>query len=644
MDLTLLWIIQLAPLAVFIAVFCLPKPARVAAPLLGLAGSGAAAAAALTFLVAHAGKAGQPDLHLHVDWLRIELASSWPFGRPVSGSLQAGFLLDPLNLLMITLVTVISFFVQLFSYYYMREDESRPRYFAYLSFFSFAMTGLVLSSNLLQTFMFWELVGLASYLLIGFWYTKPSAAQAARKAFVLNRLGDLGFYLGIVILFAGLGTLDFTVFGKDAVLQALGPSLAAAAGLLILTGVMGKSAQFPLHVWLPDAMEGPTPVSALIHSATMVAAGIFLLVRAYGVFSASDLTLEVILFLGCLTAVVGALLATRQRDIKKILAYSTVSQLGLMAAGVGAHAPQAAMFHLTTHAFFKSCLFLTSGAFIHRFHSNDIWVIARGGGRKDTIPMLTLVIGLLSLCGLPPLSGFFSKDLILEAAKHHNWTAFAACVAVSVLTAYYSFRLLFIILLSRIGSPKTAHADKPTHGHGAGHHEDFLSGLSRALPLLLLAAFSVYAGFLGSPWAHSSLLVWLGGQEGHFDISLLVLTLIIITVGAGIAYAWHSDPDLSEKRLNTAKGPWVTLVERRFYIDDVFVFLTKNVGLALAGVFDHFDRRVINGAMVNGTSYRIADLGKLATRLQSGSVQAYLSWGFLALAAILLCLTGGILQ
>lgn len=642
MDLTLLWTIQLAPLAVFIAIFCLPKPARSIAPLLGLAGSGAAAAAALTFLLAHAGKTGQPALHLSVDWLSIELASAWPLGRPVSGNLQAGFLLDPVNLLMITLVTVISFFVQLFSFYYMREDESRPRYFAYLSFFSFAMTGLVLSSNLLQTFMFWELVGLASYLLIGFWYTKPSAAQAARKAFVLNRLGDLGFYLGIVILFVGLGTLDFTAFGKTAVLQALGPELATAAGLLVLTGVMGKSAQFPLHVWLPDAMEGPTPVSALIHSATMVAAGIFLLVRAYGVFSASDLTLEVILFLGCLTALTGAVLALRQRDIKKILAYSTVSQLGLMAAGVGAHAPQAAMFHLTTHAFFKSCLFLTSGAFIHRFHSNDIWVIARGGGRKDAIPMLTLVIGLLSLCGLPPLSGFFSKDLILEATKHHGWPAFAACVAVSVLTAYYSFRLLYIILFSRIQTPKHGHASAHAHEHAAVHQEDLLGGLARALPLLLLAAFSIYAGFLGSPWAHSSVLVWLGGHEAHFDVALLGLTLIIIAVGAGAAYAQHRDPDLSEKRLLADKGFWAQLVERRFYVDDAFMFLTKNVGLALAGVLDLFDRLIINGAMVNGTSYRIADLGKLATRLQSGSVQAYLSWGVLVLAAILLCVAGGL--
>ncbi|MCG3175638.1 MAG: NAD(P)H-quinone oxidoreductase subunit 2, chloroplastic [Candidatus Omnitrophica bacterium] len=640
MDLTLLWTIQLAPLAVFALIFILPKNARGIAPLLGLTGSAAAAVSALCFLLAHAGKAGQPALHYSVDWLTIDLPAAWPLGKAVSGTLKAGFLLDPLNLLMITLVTVISFFVQLFSFYYMREDESRPRYFAYLSFFSFAMTGLVLASNLLQTFMFWELVGLASYLLIGFWYTKPSAAQAARKAFVLNRLGDLGFYLGIVILFVGLGTLDFTGLGKDAVLSALGPTLAMAAGLLVLTGVMGKSAQFPLHIWLPDAMEGPTPVSALIHSATMVAAGVFLLVRAYGVFSASEVTLEVILLLGCVTGLIGALLATRQRDIKKILAYSTVSQLGLMAAGVGAHAPQAAMFHLTTHAFFKSCLFLTSGAFIHRFHSNDIWTIARGGGRKDLVPMLTLTVGLLSLCGLPPLSGFFSKDLILEAAKHHGLAAFAACVAVSVLTAYYSFRLLFIVLFAR---PTAGHGHgHHAHGHDAGgHHEDLLGGLSRALPLLLLAALSIYAGFLGSPMTHSPILVWLGGHEAHFDPAMAVKTLVIIAVGCAIAFALHRDPDASEKKLESSKGPWAMLVDRRFFIDDAFVWVTKQVGLRIASFFDLMDRWLVNGVLVNGTSYRIADLGRLAVRLQSGSLQGYLACGLAVLAVTLLWLTGG---
>ena len=308
MDLTLLWIIQLAPLAAFLLIQTLPKSTQKAAPVVGAFFAFLAAAASLNLFWNHRSSVGFSEQFV-ANWLAVS-----------EKSLVVGFLVDPLNLLMITLVTTISFFVQLFSVYYMETDPSRPRYFSFLSFFSFSMTGLVLSNNLLQTFLFWELVGLSSYLLIGFWVEKPVAATAARKAFVINRLGDLGFYLGIILLFTIFGSVSFLDLKSEALKQVIAPGLLTAIGILIFTGVMGKSAQFPFHVWLPDAMEGPTPVSALIHSATMVAAGVFLLSRAFGLFAASQTTLLVVLTIGSLTAFVGASLATIQRDVKRIMA------------------------------------------------------------------------------------------------------------------------------------------------------------------------------------------------------------------------------------------------------------------------------------------------------------------------------------
>src|SRR3989338_3663825 len=337
MDLRFLWVIQLAPLLAFLLIQLLPKSLKKIAPAVGVSGSLLAALAALKLFSLHLHRENLPQQFVY-EWLKVAEPSATN-----SYQLVVGFLLDPLNLLMITLVTTIAFFVQLFSVYYMNEDGSKPRYFGFLSLFSFSMTGLVLSSNLLQTFLFWELVGLTSYLLIGFWYSKPTAATAARKAFVINRLGDLGFYLGVILLFLYFGTLNFVDLKSEALQQTFSSPMLTLIGVLVFMGVMGKSAQFPFHNWLPDAMEGPTPVSALIHSATMVAAGVFLLTRAFGLFGASSMTLLVILIIGSLTAFVGASMATVQRDIKRILAYSTISQLGLMVMAIGAGSGVAGM-------------------------------------------------------------------------------------------------------------------------------------------------------------------------------------------------------------------------------------------------------------------------------------------------------------
>ncbi len=621
MDLTLLWTIQLSPLAAFLLIQLLPARLKKVAPGIGVLGAFVAAAANIKLFFMHPGGAGFPQEFVY-NWLEVLDHRIWPNVAVDNYTLVVGFLMDPLNLLMITLVTVISFFVQLFSVYYMYEDKSRARYFGFLSFFSFSMTGLVLSNNLLQTFLFWELVGLTSYLLICFWFEKPSASQAAKKAFVVNRLGDLGFYLGIIVLFLLFGTLSFTDLNAGALQETFSAGVLTFIGLAVLMGVMGKSAQFPLHAWLPDAMEGPTPVSALIHSATMVAAGVFLLSRTFSLFSASSTTLLVILVIGTLTALLGATLATVQRDIKRVLAYSTISQLGLMVMGIGAGSTVAGMFHLSTHAFFKSLLFLTSGAFIHHFHTNDIWEIGQKGGKKERLSMIVLCVGLFSLCGIFPFSGFFSKDMILETLKEHNIFFYGAALLVSFLTVYYSFRMLFVIAFSKPAHVETC-ATQDTHN--ASSHPGGVSSLARAIPLISLAAISLYVGALGTPLMNHQILHWLGGHAAHVNVELILTTTIVIVAGAALAFFQFKNPEAALVKLESAGGPIKTLLLNKFYIDDLYNFLVEQVSHRIARIFEWFDRNVINGIMVNQSAYSVARLGKVFSKIQNGLLQDYLS-------------------
>jgi NADH-quinone oxidoreductase subunit L len=363
-----------------------------------------------------------------------ELRATWLF----VGDLQVdfGLRLDPLSLLMTLIVSFVASFIHLYSAGYMHDDPGYSRFFACLSLFTFSMLGIVLSNNFLQLFIFWELVGVCSYLLIGFWFEKPAAADAAKKAFITNRLGDFGFIFGILVTWATLGSLHFgtleSILKQNS--QALGP-VATLAGLLIFCGAIGKSAQFPLHVWLPDAMEGPTPVSALIHAATMVAAGVYMLCRVF--FLLNSQALAVIAVIGGVTALLAAVIAVQQNDIKRILAYSTLSQLGYMVMAVGLGGPTPAMFHLTTHAFFKALLFLGAGSVIHALHhEQDIWKM---GALRKKMPVTfwTFLVGTLALCGVPPFSGFYSKDAILAQALHvHNYPLFAIAALVAVLTTF----------------------------------------------------------------------------------------------------------------------------------------------------------------------------------------------------------------
>lgn len=609
MDLTLLLLITASPLFGFLLISALPKNSK------GL-GSTVAIIAILSSFFATLGFAFK---HPEITHRPFEMQWTWMVSSQFS--FNAGFLIDRLNLLMLFIVTLVSFFVQVFSVSYMAEEgRGKSRYFAFLSFFSFAMINLVASNNLLQTFIFWELVGLASYLLIGFWYQKPSAAAASKKAFVITRLGDLGFYLAVALLVLHVGNLNFSFLNSGEMAKMLSPGMITLMGLLIFTGIMGKSAQFPLHIWLPDAMEGPTPVSALIHSATMVAAGVFLMARNFSLFSASHTTMMSVLIFGTLTALVGATLAVVQNDIKKILAYSTISQLGLMMMALGAGSYEGGIFHLTTHALFKSLLFLTAGSLIHHFHTNDIWEMAQKGSRSQKIPLLMLLVGGLSLAGIFPFSGFWSKDLILEALEHQS-VFYAAGLIVSFFTSYYVFRLLFILYFK----------SEKSHGHDS--HELGIYKFCMNFPLISLAAGSIIAGFMGTGLLHHVLLEFIS-PEAHGELSFSLMMTGTGVAAAGLILAYWNYVKKPAQPLVQTEGLRKVLANK-YYMDDLFEKVFGRIIMTVAAFLNWFDKQMINGKMVNGSGRNTFRLGALLSRLQTGELQDYLMMLFVISSAII---------
>jgi NADH-quinone oxidoreductase subunit L len=436
-------------------------------------------AGAVFLLVRHWG-AGHP-IHYSARWL-IAGDISIPFG----------FLLDPVSLLMLLLVAAISFLVQVYSLGYMAGDPGFSRYYAFQSLFAWAMMTLTISSAMLQLYVFWELVGLSSYLLIGFWYERFSASQAGKKAFVMTRLGDVAFFIGLLLVLLHLGNVEISEMNSAEAAARMDSDLLTLAALLIFGGIVGKSAQFPLMTWLPDAMEGPTPVSALLHSATMVAAGVYLFARLFPFFSHSADAMTVFLAIGAVSMLLASTMAMVSRDIKRVWAYSTISQLGFMIMGLAAGSLFAGTFHLTTHAGFKALLFLCSGVWVHLYETNDVYEISRRGGRRLKIPMVCLVIAAAALSGLPPFSGFFSKEAILMALTGlENPIWLAAGLLGVFLTAYYAFRLIFIILF-----PKGEIQEEPTR-----HRTEGIGALywAMGLPLLILAGVTVVLGFLETP-------------------------------------------------------------------------------------------------------------------------------------------------
>jgi len=550
----------------------------------------------------------------------------------VIGDVRADFGLrfDALSLMMLLVVTGVASAIHIYSLGYMREDPGFSRFFACLSLFTFSMLGIVLSISFLQMFIFWELVGVSSYLLIGFWFEKASAADAGKKAFITNRLGDFGFLIGILLVWGIFGSLNFGVL-EDKMLEnpdALGP-VAAVAGLLIFCGAMGKSAQFPLHVWLPDAMEGPTPVSALIHAATMVAAGVYMLCRVY--FLLDDSALNVIAWIGGFTSLLSALIAVQQNDIKRILAYSTLSQLGMMVMGVGLHGPTQAMFHLTTHAFFKALMFLGAGSVIIALHhEQDIWNM---GGLRKKMPVTfwTFMVGTLALAGVWPLSGFFSKDAILaQAATEQKWALFALGVTVAALTSFYMFRLVFVAFG---GSGRS---------EAAGHAQESPGVVT--WPLRLLAVFSIIGGFIYIENTYGRQFL---KDEGVHAINVIdqltfpfkhapvpaLLGLAAAAAGFFLAMKLYSgaakDP-LPEKLGSVARA-----MRNRFYWDEIYQATVIRMHDFISAVCDWIDRWLIAGLAVRGTHGTTEILGRALRLAQTGNLQTYAFLFALGVALVL---------
>lgn len=611
---TLAWLILLLPLAAaaIIALFTRrngPLSAKI---------SIAAVLASFVLTWTFAGTVARED--------GFETAISWiTVGK---FDVEIAVMIDRLALVMLLIVTGVGGAIHIYSYGYMKEDPSFGRFFASLSLFTFSMIGIVVSNNFVQMFIFWELVGLSSYLLIGFWYSKAAAADAAKKAFLTNRIGDFGFLLGIIIIWTAVGSVDFgAVYMAIGVNAGVFGSLAGLVGLLIFMGAMGKSAQFPLHVWLPDAMEGPTPVSALIHAATMVAAGVYMLCRVFFVYQATPAwpealsfldgisALQIIAWIGGITALLAALIAVQQNDIKRILAYSTLSQLGYMVMAVGLSGTDAAMYHLSTHAFFKALLFLGAGSVIHAMHhEQDIWKM---GALKGKLPVtyFTFLIGTLALAGIPPLSGFYSKDEILAAAFNGSpFGLFPLAVFVALLTAFYMTRLFIVTFF---GPERTE----------AAHHAHE-SPLVMTAPLIFLAVLSVIGGFFGlghvltEPKAdgHHGFLDTLTGPFGHAPMPAffgLAAALFGIFIAAAIYWGRDRDPLPDHIKLLSRA------MRNRFYFDELYeglIALTQGLASRIA---DWFDRWIVSGLMVRGIS-GLVDLGGRGLRLaQTGNLQSY---------------------
>ena len=517
--------------------------------------------------------------------------------------------LDRLSKGMMFVVTFIGSLVHIFSLGYMKDDAGKARYFAGLSLFMFSMTGIVLADNFAMMFIFWELVGVSSYILIGHWYTKDTAADAAKKAFLTNRVGDFGFMVGILILFAATGAVTFS--GVEQGLDALSGGLLTVAILGIFCGAVGKSAQFPLHVWLPDAMEGPTPVSALIHAATMVAAGVYMLFRVIFLLEApgAESAASIIAWIGGITALLAALMATQQDDIKRVLAYSTLSQLGYMVMAVGILAGEAAMFHLYTHAFFKALLFLGSGAIIYAcHHEQDIWKM---GGLKSKMPITfaTFAIGTAALIAVPVVtSGFYSKELILEAAHSASLPLFVIASAVALLTAFYMTRL---VVVTFFGTGRTDHAK----------HASDVSPLMLA-PLAVLAIFSLASAFpqfvnlapIDAVWTNQP-------EEGQLAIGLHPESIVFrvsvgaLLLGVGAAFFLYNGKD--KEPLNIA------VFRNKFYFDELYAKIIKVVQDGVATVLSAVDDLLIDGALVTGFSRAVGGIGSAFRRIQTGNLQGY---------------------
>jgi NADH-quinone oxidoreductase subunit L len=546
-------------------------------------------------------------------------------------SIDMGIIIDPISVMMLVVVTFISLMVHIYSLGYMKGEERFPTYYAFLGLFTFSMLGLVISSNIFQIYIFWELVGVSSFLLIGYYYEKPSAVAACKKAFIVTRFADVGFLIGILVLSFHSGTLDFNTlittltspetdgYKSAAAASFIGVSALTWGLVLVFIGGAGKSAMFPLHIWLPDAMEGPTPVSALIHAATMVVAGVFLVARLFPVFAiSSPNALSLVGYVGAISALFAAVIACTQTDIKRVLAYSTMSQIGYMmfALGVSKYGGEdglgytASMFHLFTHAMFKALLFLGAGAVIHYIHSNEMKDM---GGLRKYLPIthITFLIACLAIAGVPPFAGFFSKEEILLAAYQHNQTIYWIALVTSGLTAFYMFRLYFSIFWGRT-SPTPLE-----RGWGEVKSE---GGFAMMMPLILLAIGAAAAGFI--PFGH---FVSTDGKElaTEFHLQFSIAPVALGLAGIFIAgWMYKKENNKPEKMAASLNGIYKAAYHK-FYIDEIYVFITQKIIFNLVGKpAAWIDKNIVDG-VVNATGNGTKEISEIIKGIQSGKVQQY---------------------
>ncbi|MNH87677.1 NADH-quinone oxidoreductase subunit 12 [compost metagenome] len=609
------WLIPLFPLLAFLALTAMGRQMKDLATTISIVAMLASFVVAILIFLERLG--GNVEDYT---WDKLEWLS---FGDI---TIKMGFEVTNLNSLMLVIVTLVSLLVNIYSRGYMKEDERINVFFGYISLFSFSMLGLVISANMLELYIFWELVGVCSFLLVGFWFQKPTARAAAKKAFIVTRIGDVGLFIGILMLFWYMPghALDFTSIHNAFSTGKIDPAIATWIAILLFIGAIGKSGQFPLHTWLPDAMEGPTPISALIHAATMVAAGVYLIARTFDIFQASPDALMVVAYVGGFTAIFAATIGIAQNDIKRILAYSTVSQLGymMMALGIGVSFTTG-MFHLFTHAFFKALLFLGAGSVIHAVHTQNINEMG-GLSRKMKITTWTFAIGALALSGIPPFSGFWSKDAILAEAYVHQPVLFWVGVIAAFFTAFYMSRLFFLVFMGKKRSEYEAHE----------------SPVSMTLPLIVLAVLAIVAGFVNTPFNS-----WLGGWlTGHPHEETANWTVIIISTLAGVlgivlGYLIYLKKVIP-RDVVSSKIPWLhTLLQRKYFIDEIYEWIIVKPLHSIGVVLHLFDIYVIDG-LVRLATLSVVGLGRVGSRLQNGQVQTYGLIMLLGLLLLVLALVG----
>jgi NADH-quinone oxidoreductase subunit L len=633
------WAILLLPVASLLTIAFVTKPYPRLSGYVTIAAIGTAFLFALWTLDSVIDADGHALAFGSYEWLSIHTSN--PVLQQLGGpnlTIDLALRIDGLSAIMLVVVTSVSLLVQVYSQGYMHGDGGYSRYYAYMSLFTAAMLGLLMVDSIVLVYVFWELVGLGSYLLIGFWFHKKSAGDAAKKAFLTTRLGDVGFLLAILLIWSKVHTFNIPIIQGMAQNHQIGDGVLTLFALGIFAGAVGKSAQFPLHVWLPDAMEGPTPVSALIHAATMVAAGVYLVARMYPVFQTSDGALRTVAYVGGFTAIFAASMGIVVTDIKRVLAYSTISQLGYMMLALGVGGYVAAIFHLLTHAFFKALLFLGSGSVNHASGTFDM---RKMGGLRKFMPITygTFLIGSLSLAGVPPFSGFWSKDEILGAAWTDDKMLFFVAMTVVFMTAFYTFRAIFLTFHGEWrGGAAPEHGG--AHDVRSASHE---SPLVMTLPLLILAVPAALVGFTNFP-SHSTegiahllegALPASSAEALHhesFNYAVAISSTALAVLGIALAWAIYQARLVSAESLQKIWGPVHTLVARKYYMDELYEGIVVRRGLygVATAAGQWFDTHIVDGA-VNGAGGLTRRVGDVLRWVQSGSVQAYGSVGFAGL-------------